>query len=324
MTWARWWRTTLRQFFDSASSHGGGRTTARGRCELARPGAGDTRALPLAGQTWVVTGKLEAMGRNDAKAHLQALGAKVAGSVSARTTCVVAGPGAGSKLTKATELDVDVLDEAAFSRCWRRMECHCESVPADIGAVTAVAGCTTSRLETSTISAPFSEKDDWYDDAADARDEWGSPIPVMMAIMHQESRFQAKAQAAAQEDFRIYSRTTPSIAYGYSQAKKSTWKDYKRSAGRYGADRDDFGDAIDFIGWYNYKSHKRSGISRSDTYRLYLAYHEGHGGYNRGTYRSKKWLLDVARKVSARPIPTSSSCMAVKTTSRSGWFFGWF
>jgi DNA ligase (NAD+) len=61
-----------------------------------------------------VTGKLEQLGRDDAKAHLQALGAKVAGSVSARTTCVVAGPGAGSKLGKARELDIDVIDEDAF------------------------------------------------------------------------------------------------------------------------------------------------------------------------------------------------------------------
>ena len=70
--------------------------------------------LPLAGQTWVVTGKLEQLGRADAKGHLQALGAKVAGSVSAKTTCVVAGPGAGSKLGQAHELDIDVIDEAAF------------------------------------------------------------------------------------------------------------------------------------------------------------------------------------------------------------------
>ena len=68
-------------------------------------------AQPLAGQTWVVTGKLEAMPRDDAKRHLQELGAKVAGSVSAKTQCVVAGPGAGSKLAKAQELGVEVVDE---------------------------------------------------------------------------------------------------------------------------------------------------------------------------------------------------------------------
>jgi len=70
--------------------------------------------MPLSGQTWVVTGKLENMSRDDAKARLQTLGAKVAGSVSAKTTCVVAGPGAGSKLDKALELDIPVIDEAAL------------------------------------------------------------------------------------------------------------------------------------------------------------------------------------------------------------------
>lgn len=70
--------------------------------------------LPLAGQTWVLTGTLEAMSRDEAKAQLEALGAKVSGSVSARTSCVVAGPGAGSKLAKASELGLTVLDEDAF------------------------------------------------------------------------------------------------------------------------------------------------------------------------------------------------------------------
>ncbi|QTN45191.1 NAD-dependent DNA ligase LigA [Ectopseudomonas mendocina] len=70
--------------------------------------------LPLAGQTWVLTGTLEVMSRDVAKGKLESLGAKVAGSVSAKTHCVVAGPGAGSKLAKASELGVKVLDEAQF------------------------------------------------------------------------------------------------------------------------------------------------------------------------------------------------------------------
>ena len=70
--------------------------------------------LPLSGETWVLTGKVELMSRDVAKDHLESLGAKVAGSVSAKTHCVVAGPGAGSKLTKANELGVKVMDEAAF------------------------------------------------------------------------------------------------------------------------------------------------------------------------------------------------------------------
>ncbi len=68
----------------------------------------------LQGQTWVLTGTLEAMPRNEAKALLVAQGAKVAGSVSKNTDCVVAGPGAGSKRTKAEELGIKIIDEAEF------------------------------------------------------------------------------------------------------------------------------------------------------------------------------------------------------------------
>jgi DNA ligase (NAD+) len=102
----------LRQFFDSESSMA---VVAELRAAgVSWPDLEVVQDLPLSGETWVVTGKLEQLGRDDAKAHLQALGAKVAGSVSARTTRVVAGPGAGSKLTRARELDIPVVDEAAF------------------------------------------------------------------------------------------------------------------------------------------------------------------------------------------------------------------
>jgi DNA ligase (NAD+) len=69
---------------------------------------------PLAGQTWVLTGSLQIMSRAEAKDRLQSLGAKVAGSVSSKTHCVVAGPGAGSKLTKAQSLNIKLLDEQQF------------------------------------------------------------------------------------------------------------------------------------------------------------------------------------------------------------------
>jgi DNA ligase (NAD+) len=69
---------------------------------------------PLKGQIWVLTGGMEIMSRAEAKDRLQALGAKVASSVSAKTTQVVAGPGAGSKLTKAKTLDIAVMNEQQF------------------------------------------------------------------------------------------------------------------------------------------------------------------------------------------------------------------
>ncbi|RAR63527.1 DNA ligase (NAD+) [Onishia taeanensis] len=83
------------------------------------------RPQPLTGETWVLTGTLENLTRDEGKARLQALGAKVAGSVSKKTACLVAGEAAGSKLTKATDLGVQVIDEAEFlSRlaAWERGE----------------------------------------------------------------------------------------------------------------------------------------------------------------------------------------------------------
>lgn len=69
---------------------------------------------PLAGETWVVTGKLETLTREDATAALQSLGARVSGSVSTRTTVLVAGAGAGSKLARAGKLGVAVIDEQSL------------------------------------------------------------------------------------------------------------------------------------------------------------------------------------------------------------------
>ena len=139
----------------------------------------------------------------------------------------------------------------------------------------------------------FREKSGWYKDAKKSRARWDAPISVMMAIMHQESRFVATAKPPRQKIWGIIPGPRPSDAYGYSQAKDATWEWYERSSGRYGADRDDFGDAIDFIGWYNDMSYRQNGIAKDDTFRLYLAYHEGHGGFKKKTYRNKQWLLSL-------------------------------
>lgn len=195
-----------------------------------------------------------------------------------------------------------------------------------LALIIVLTGCTASQpRNTENICAIFFEKDDWYEEAADARDDWGSPIPVMMAIMHQESRFDATAKPARKKLFGFIPWFRPSDAYGYSQALGSTWTAYERSAGRYSADRDDFGDSIDFIGWYNDQSRRSNGIGRHDTYDLYLAYHEGHGGYRRGTYRKKPWLMDVARKVQRRATTYQGQLQGCEEELKDkGWFSDWF
>lgn len=146
----------------------------------------------------------------------------------------------------------------------------------------------------------FRENEKWYKSTRESYKKWGIPVYIQMALLHQESKFEADAQPPRTSCLWIFPGPRPSSAYGYAQAKDETWKEYRKSTGRGGADRDDFADAVDFVGWYCNLSHKRSGISKLDAYHLYLAYHEGHGGFSRKTYMKKDWLLQVARKVEAR------------------------
>jgi hypothetical protein len=186
-----------------------------------------------------------------------------------------------------------------------------------------VVGCTTTPpSDVNDICSIFEEKSGWYDDAYDARDRWGSSIPVMMAIMHQESRFRAKVKPPRKKILWVIPGPRPSNSYGYTQALKETWSIYQRDAGNYGADRDDFADSIDFIGWYNHQSYRRSGVRKDDPYHLYLAYHEGWGGFNKRSFRDKQWLKDVARKVSRQSSRYTTQLQRCEEDLKdSGWWF---
>lgn len=146
----------------------------------------------------------------------------------------------------------------------------------------------------------FRERPKWYQDAASARNKWNIPVSVMMAIMYQESSFRAEARPPRTLFLFIFPGPYPSTAYGYSQALDNTWEEYKAKTGKPYAERDSFTDSVDFIGWYCYLSALRSGIAGTDPYNLYLAYHEGHGGFNRKTYTAKAWLMNAARLVEER------------------------
>jgi len=186
-----------------------------------------------------------------------------------------------------------------------------------------LASCTaTTPRNTHNICQIFKEKDDWYADAKASYKKWGLPVHINMAIMHQESRFVADAQPPRPKLLGFIPWFRSSSAYGYPQAQDGTWSDYLKSDGNWGADRDDFSDSCDFIGWYCAISHRRLGISKWNAEKLYLAYHEGHGGYRRKTYLKKPWLMNTAKKVAKRAKQFNTQLSGCKDELKSTpWFF---
>jgi hypothetical protein len=164
-----------------------------------------------------------------------------------------------------------------------------------------LAGCASTPPPTNVenICSIFDQYPDWYKDVKDSQSRWGVPIAVQMAIIYQESSFNATAKPPRKKLLWIIPWKRPSSAYGYSQALKNTWKDYEQKTGQSGS-RTAFGDAADFIGWYNNQVCKRFNLHPHNAYALYLAYHEGPGGYAGRSYLRKPWLIRVSRKVAAR------------------------
>ncbi|WP_300010982.1 lytic transglycosylase [uncultured Roseobacter sp.] len=130
--------------------------------------------------------------------------------------------------------------------------------------------------------------------------KWGVPVHVQMATIHQESKFISNARTPHRYALGVIPMGRQSSAYGYAQALDGTWEDYKKATGKRFARRDRIRDASDFMGWYMVTSRSKNGIPLTDTRNQYLAYHEGHTGYARGSYNRKSWLLNVANKVDAR------------------------
>lgn len=141
------------------------------------------------------------------------------------------------------------------------------------------------------------EKIRWYRHARASEKKWGVPVSTQLAIIYQESRFVYDAKTPRRKLLWVIPWFRKSSAYGYAQVLDDTWEWYMRATGNRWADRDDFADVTDFIGWYLNISRQKLKIPKHDVYHQYLAYHEGHGGYRNKSYRRKKWLLEAARKV---------------------------
>ena len=143
----------------------------------------------------------------------------------------------------------------------------------------------------------FDQKSGWWKAARKAQKKWGMPVHVGMAFMHRESSFVADAKPARKRLIGFIPWTRPSSAYGYAQATDEAWHDYARETDRWFIDRDNFADAMDFIGWYNHRSHRKLGIKKSDAYHLYVAYYTGVNGYRRGGWRQSEKIRGYATKV---------------------------
>ncbi len=187
--------------------------------------------------------------------------------------------------------------------------------------VVLLTGCSSTPPKNINNScAIFEEKGDWYDDAKDSFERWGVPIHLQLAFIHQESRFKYDAKTEMEYFLWVIPIGRKSSAYGYAQVKDGTWDWYSKSTRNWGADRDDFDDAVDFIGWYGKMSYDKLKISKWDAYNQYLAYHEGHGGYKRKTYNSKPWLIKVARKVDKRAKSYRAQLATCEDELNSGWW----
>lgn len=144
------------------------------------------------------------------------------------------------------------------------------------------------------------ERPDIYRAMNQAERRWDAPVYVQMAMMYQESRFDGDARPPYRFAAGVIPMGRQSSALGYSQALEGTWDEYRRATGNRRARRTNIRDSADFMGWYMNQSVTRSGVALTDARNQYLAYHEGHAGYNRGSYNAKPWLLRVASGVAER------------------------
>lgn len=194
-----------------------------------------------------------------------------------------------------------------------------------ISSLVVLAGCTTAPPQNiNNVCEIYDEYYNWFQAAKHTEKKWGVPPYVIMAFVHQESKFVADARPPRERFLWIFPGKHKSSAYGYAQALDGTWDEYRKNTDNWAADRDEFEDVADFIGWYNHKSYKRNHIRKDDAYSLYLAYHEGQGGFSRKTYKKKAWLLKVAKKVQRRSNQYKKQYQRCEKDLNRGWFWRTF
>ena len=155
--------------------------------------------------------------------------------------------------------------------------------------------CSSIPKNSSSSCSIFSERYFWYKHAKKAEKKWGTPVYLQLAIINMESSFNRFAKPPRQKLFKVVPYKRPSSSFGYSQAVKGTWKQYKEETGNKFATRTRFKDSVDFIGWYTNKSSKLLKIPKNDAFKQYIAYHEGWGNYK--NYKKNEKVISYAKKV---------------------------
>ena len=158
-----------------------------------------------------------------------------------------------------------------------------------------ISACSSIPKNTSNSCSIFNERYLWYKHAKKTEQKWGTPIYIQLAIIKMESDFDWLAKPKRQKIFKVIPYKRPSSSFGYSQAVKGTWEQYKKETGNKLATRARFKDSVDFIGWYTNKTETILKISKKDAFRQYLAYHEGWGNFKH--YKKNKKVIGLAKKV---------------------------
>jgi len=158
-----------------------------------------------------------------------------------------------------------------------------------------IPACSSIPQNTSNSCKIFDERYLWYKHTKKVEQKWGTPIYIQLAIIKAESDFDWLAKPPRQKLFKVIPFKRPSSSFGYSQAVKGTWEQYKNETGNKLATRARFKDSVDFIGWYTNKTKSILKISLKDAFKQYIAYHEGWGNYK--NYKKNKKVMDLAKKV---------------------------
>ncbi|ACT59493.1 conserved hypothetical protein [Hirschia baltica ATCC 49814] len=187
-----------------------------------------------------------------------------------------------------------------------------------------VSACASAPPKQQENACKFlKENKAWYRALRSSAKKWGAPIGLQLAIIRQESSFEHKAKPdrGKRRMLGLLPGKRPSSAYGYAQALDGTWNEYKKATGNNGAERYDFDDATDFIGWYVAQTGKRTGISQYNYRGHYLAYHEGAGGYLRGSWKNKNWLINTANRVHSNADRYETQVQGCKKKLQRRWLF---